>query len=87
MLLLVIQMDSLAAREDDRLLAPVPRSIRPLLVRYDSFFFSHRHAAAVAAAATLGADDYVTLTFTMKYHPLIIGIPSHFLPIRQDLLI
>lgn len=83
-------MDSLAAREDDRLLAPVPRSIRSLLVRYGSFFFFfHRRAAsaAVAAAATLGADDYVTLTFTMKYHPLIIGIPSHFLPIRRDLLI
>lgn len=82
-------MDSLAAREDDRLPAPVPRSIRSLLVRYGSCFFLHRRAAsaAVTAAATLGADDYVTLTFTMKYHPLIIGIPSHFLPIRRDLLI
>lgn len=39
------------------------------------------------ATTSLGADDYVPLTFTMKYHPLIIGIPSHFSPLRRDLLI
>lgn len=33
-----------------------------------------------AWSPTLGIDGYITLTFTVKYHPLIISIPSHFSP-------
>lgn len=29
---------------------------------------------------TLGIEGYITLTFTMKYHPFIISISSHISP-------
>lgn len=36
-------------------------------------------------SSTLGIDSYITLTFTMKYHPLVICMPPHISPQEEPI--